>query len=502
MVGLARLLIVPLRALVYTRKFMEPMFWLGAVAFGLSLVLTPIFRDVFRSYGVVDAPDHGRKIHKYPIPRVGGVALACAYAGAYLLLPGHVRVLLQPNLGLVVRLAPAAALIFATGLIDDLLGLKPWQKLIGQVGAAGLAYWAGVRIVGLHFAISDNWLSLPLTMFWLLACTNAFNLVDGMDGLAGGLGMFSTITIFVAALLHGNTPLMLATLPLAACLLGFLCYNFHPATIFLGDSGSLLIGFLLGCYGVIWGQESATLLGMAAPLMALSIPLLDTSLAIARRLLRRQPVFSADRGHIHHKLLDRGMTPRRAALAFYGLSGLVATFALIESGVHTSPMSALIAVAFGLVVWLGIQYLGYAEFSVAGQMLFSGQFQRNLKHQLDMHAIENSIRASGSAEGCWQVVCTASERLGFHCVRMLLDSGQAFVGKPVPSEALTWYLRVPLAGQGYLELRGNMGDLLVASGVGPFLDVLHNCLRPRLDQIALIPETGEAPALLASRSGS
>ena len=165
-------------------------------------------------------------------------------------------------------------------------------------------------------------------------------------------------------------------------------------------------------------------------------------------------------------------------------------------------MSGLIAVLFGLTVWLGIQYLGYAEFSVAGQMLFSGQFQRNLKHQLDMHAIENSIRAAASAEGCWQVVCTASERLGFHCVRMLLDSGQAFVGKPVAAEALTWFLRVPLAGQGYLELRGNMGDLLVAGGIGPFLDLLHNCLRPRLDQISMGPEADDAPALIVSRSGN
>ena len=483
---------------------MEPMFWLGGIAFALSLVLTPIFRDVFRSYGVVDAPDHGRKIHKYPVPRVGGVALACAYLGAFLLLPGHVRLQLQPDLGLVARLAPAAALIFATGLIDDLLGLKPWQKLIGQIGAAGLAYWAGVRIAGLSFLPSDNWGSLPLTIFWLLACTNAFNLVDGMDGLAGGLGLFSTLTMLAAALLHGNTPLVLATLPLAACLLGFLCYNFNPATIFLGDSGSLLIGFLLGCFGVIWGQESATLLGMVAPLMAVSIPLLDTSLAIARRLLRRQSVFSADRGHMHHKLLDRGMTPRRAALAFYGLSILVAAFALVQTGVQSVRWSGVIALAFGLAVWIGIQYLGYAEFSVAGQMLFSGQFQRNLKHQLDMHAVENSIRAAASAEGCWQVVSTASDRLGFQCVRMLLDSGQAFVGKPVAAEAAAWFLRVPLAGQGYLELRGNMGDILVASGIGPFLDVVHNCLRPRLDQIAVLtPDLpGDAPALVASRSGS
>src|SRR5947208_12565007 len=129
--------------------------------------------------------------------------------------------------------------------------------------------------------------------------------MHGGDGLAAGLGLFATLTMAIAALLHGNLTLAIATAPLAGALLGFLRYNFNPASIFLGDSGSLLVGFLLGCYGVLWTQKSATLLGMAAPLMALSIPLLDTALAIVRRFLRHQPIFGADRGHIHHKLLAR-----------------------------------------------------------------------------------------------------------------------------------------------------------------------------------------------------
>ena len=391
---------------------MDSLLWLGAIAFALSLVLTPIFRDVFRSYGVVDAPDQGRKIHKYPIPRVGGVAIACSYVGAFLLVPGHARNVLQHDFSLVVKLAPAAALIFATGLIDDLIGLKPWQKLLGQLGAAGLAYWAGVRISALIWISTDSWWSLPVTLFWLLACTNAFNLVDGMDGLAGGLGLFSTVTICVAALLHGNPALVLATVPLAGCLLGFLFYNFNPATIFLGDSGSLLIGFMLGCYGVIWSQKSATLLGMTAPLMALSIPLLDTSLAIVRRILKKQPIFSADRGHIHHKLLDRGLTPRRAALVFYGVSGLVACFSLLQSVASNNRISGLIVVLFCFVVWGGIQYLGYAEFSLAGRMLFGGEFQRNLKYQLDLHLIEASVRESRDIESCWQAISFSRGKAG------------------------------------------------------------------------------------------
>jgi UDP-GlcNAc:undecaprenyl-phosphate GlcNAc-1-phosphate transferase len=271
---------------------MNSLIWLGCVSFALSLILTPIFRDIFRSYGVVDAPDGGRKLHKYPVPRVGGIAIACSYVGCFFVVPLLSKNPFEDKLSLVWNVLPAFGVIFAVGVIDDLFGLKPWQKLIGQLAAAGLAYWAGVRIVDVVGFHSASWWSMPVTILWLLTTTNAFNLVDGMDGLAAGVGLFATLTIFLAAVLHGNTPLALATFPLAGCLLGFLCYNFNPATIFLGDSGSLLIGFLLGCFGVIWTQKSATFLGMAAPLMALSIPLLDVGLAIVRRALKRQPIFS------------------------------------------------------------------------------------------------------------------------------------------------------------------------------------------------------------------
>ena len=156
-------------------------------------------------------------------------------------------------------------------------------------------------------------MAVPLTILWLVGCSNAFNLIDGLDGLATGVGLFATATAFLSALLTGNIALAIVTAPLLGALLGFLPYNFSPASIFMGDCGSLTVGFLLGCFGVIWSQKSATLLGMTAPLIALAIPLLDTALAIARRFLRRQPVFGADRGHIHHRLLARGFTPRRVA---------------------------------------------------------------------------------------------------------------------------------------------------------------------------------------------
>src|SRR5436190_10487499 len=155
-----------------------------------------------------------------------------------------------------------------------------------------------------------------------------------MDGLAAGIGLFATLTMLLAALSQGNLPLALATAPLAGCLLGFLRYNFNPASIFLGDSGSLLIGFLLGSYSVIWSQKSATLLGMAAPALALALPLLEVGLSIVRRFLGYEAIFTGDRGHIHHRLLDRGFTTRRVALLLYGACGVGASLSLTQGLLH------------------------------------------------------------------------------------------------------------------------------------------------------------------------
>lgn len=477
---------------------MDSLIWLGIVSFVLCLVLTPIFRDVFRSYGVVDQPDHGRKIHKYPIPRVGGIAIAASYVATFLIVQLKTGILNQ-QLALVWRVLPAAAVIFAIGVIDDLWGLKPWQKLIGQFLASVIACASDIRIndvVGLH---SHAWWTYPVTVVWLLACTNAFNLVDGMDGLASGVGLFSTLTIFLAALLSHNAPLAMATLPLAGCLLGFLCYNFNPATIFLGDSGSLLIGFVLGCYGIIWTQKSATLLGMTAPLMALSLPLIDVGLAIVRRFLRRQPIFSPDRGHIHHRLLDRGMSPRQAAILLYGICSIVAVLSLLISVVSNNGVSGLIILMFCAVAWTGIQYLGYAEFSLAGKLLFHGNLQRTLKAQLDLNAFREAIEGAKSAESCAALMHKTAGTFGFELLQASL-AGEIFtwphaVGKPC------WDVRIPLEEGDFVEMRREFADQELAATAGPFIEVLRTGLGYRLSAFraarlkaaaAAIPDSGHA----------
>jgi UDP-GlcNAc:undecaprenyl-phosphate GlcNAc-1-phosphate transferase len=451
--------------------------WLGFRAFIISLVLTPICRDVFRPYGIVDQPDAARKIHRYPIPRVGGLAIAISYLVAYVLVRPEEGSPLAQQLSLVWKLLPGAALAFGIGLLDDLFNLRAWIKLLGQLAAASLACVGGVRILSIGGAPTDAWWNIPLTILWLLACMNAFNLVDGLDGLAVGVGLFATLTVFAAAMMQHNMVLAVATFPLAGALLAFLCYNFNPATIFLGDSGSLLIGFLLGCYAAIWSNKSATLLGMTAPLMALSIPLLDVALAIGRRFLRHQPIFGADRGHIHHRLLDRGFTPRQVVLVLYGLCGLAAAFSLLQGVVHS------------FFVLLGVQYLGYAEFDLAGRLLFGGEFQRSVSAQLDLRKFRAALTAAGTPADCWDVIREGCGTFGFQRVR-LCHAGEIFEYSSDDSGAPGWTVRVPLANGDYVVLARPFASSVLPMVVAPFVDSLREILVEKFPEIA----TSEAKA--------
>ena len=395
--------------------FDSDLLWAGGKAFLIAVVLTPILRDIFRAYNVLDRPGT-RKVHVHPIPRVGGIPIAVAYALSLVSFTGGGFAL--ANSGLPVwKLIPGAALVFATGLIDDFYTLKPLYKLAGQIAAAGVVFWSGLRIEAVGGHDLPVWLSLPLTMFWLLLTTNAFNLIDGLDGLCAGIGLVATLTLSGAALLQGNQPLAHATIPLAGALLGFLFYNLSPATVFLGDSGALLIGFLLGCYGMIWTQKTATLISMTVPLLALSVPLLDVSLAVARRFLRNQPIFSADRGHIHHRLLDQGLTPRRAVLVLYLFAAGAAAFALLLSSPSIGRyQNFVIAIVLGAVL-LGIRRLGYREFHAAGQLLSGGEFQRRLTEKLRLERLKAALDQAGTEESWWSVLEDAAKECGWIAIR-------------------------------------------------------------------------------------
>ena len=433
---------------------MHALFALGLLAFVLCLVLTPLCRDLFLRFGIVDRPDELRKFHLKPIPRIGGIPIVLSYAGALaimlLIAPRGARISVQHS-QLVLELLPAAAVIFLTGVLDDMITLKPWQKLGGQVLAAALAVSLGARISIGHGHAASAWITIPLSLLWLIGCTNAVNLIDGLDGLATGVGLFATVTTLVVALMQGNVGLAMATMPLAGCLLAFLRYNFSPASVFLGDCGSLTIGFMLGCFSLIWSQHTGTLLGMAAPLMVLALPLIDVGLAIGRRFVRSKPIFQGDRGHIHHMVLARGVKPRDAALILYGVSGLAAFFAVLQS-FSSYQFRGLVLLVFFALVWTGINHLGYVELSAARRTLTHRMVLRVLKEEIYMQDLDRALVSARSVDDCWIIVRDACKDLSFASVQMHLQDQSYEATFLNTINDLSWRLTLSLGRKGHLIL--------------------------------------------------
>jgi len=284
-------------------------------------------------------------------------------------------------------------------------------------------------------------------------------------------------------LLQHNMILALATVPLVGALLGFLRYNFNPASIFLGDSGSLTIGFLLGCFGVVWSQKSATILGMTAPLMALGIPILDTGLSIFRRFLRHQPIFGGDRDHIHHRLLNRGFTPRHVALLLYGGASIGAALSLLS--VASNRMGGAVVLLFCAAAWIGIQHLGYTEFSTARRMLFAGTFQQTLDAQLRLRSFEQELAAAKSIEACWGYILDASRTFDFVEARLCV-AGTVYQERLRDTNGdLCWSLRVPLPGRGYVNFVRPHESLVFSMGVAPFVDVVRKTMSAKCEALGL-----------------
>lgn len=477
---------------------MSSLLFLGALSLLISLAVTPAVRGVFRRLDILDHPGNERKIHTTPIPRVGGVAILLSYVAAFgVLLCTHSTgaALVRSALPFIWKLLPAASLVFLVGFLDDIFSLRPWQKLAGQVAGAAFAYQAGIRITAVGginaFGPSHSveWWSCPVTILWLIICMNALNLIDGLDGLAGGIGLVTSVTTLLAALIQSNIALALAILPLVGCLLGFLRYNFNPATIFLGDSGSLFIGFLLGCFGVVWSEKSATMLGMVAPMMALSIPLTDTALAIGRRILRRKPIFGADRGHIHHRLLDLGFSPRQAALLLYGMCAL---FAVLSLAIANHRHELVIIGIFCLAVWAGVEHLEYVEFDVAGRALSEGWFVQLVSAQIALQAFESKLASAVTLEECWRVLRDSYQEFGFTSISAQL--GQDNYSHPGRSSGSpSWHLDISLPGDNRLTLtacRSSASRKVFA----PYADAIRRALEPKLGCLA--PED-VTPSLIA-----
>jgi UDP-GlcNAc:undecaprenyl-phosphate/decaprenyl-phosphate GlcNAc-1-phosphate transferase len=343
---------------------------LFTTALALSLILTPLVRRLCVRRGWLDLPHEERRIHAQALPRLGGVAVYLATLAALptlLLLNNSVTWSLSANRRQLLVVLVPASLVFLLGVYDDLRGAKARVKFIGQGLAASLFYALGGRIEVLSVPLLGA-VKLPVlvgflvTVLWVVMVTNAFNLIDGIDGLAAGAALFSAFVMIVISVVLGHPFVAVLALVLAGALTGFLRYNFNPASIFLGDSGSLFIGFLLAALSVLGVQKASTAVAIAIPLMAFGLPIADTCFAVVRRFISQRPLFGGDREHIHHMLLKRGWSQRRAALVLYGVCALCGLWALLfarDAGVgRTTGLGLFIA---GVALVLAVERLHYHE---------------------------------------------------------------------------------------------------------------------------------------------
>lgn len=369
-------------------------YWvLGLTATGVAYLLTPWVAAFARRIGAVAIADQ-RRIHQGEVPQLGGIAVLVAllvalavgsatdeYVAAALTRPGMSALWLLAGMLLSVL----------CGAVDDVWPLSPVSKLILQIVAASFVLLAGFGIGGVTNPFSGetilfDWLSPPVTLLWVVGITNAFNLIDGLDGLAAGVGLIASGTLFVIALGSGQVEVAIVAIALAGALLGFLYFNFHPASVFLGDSGALLLGFILAVLSIHALQKGATAVVIATPILALGLPIADTALAMLRRLFgppgtgtaaaaseelappssRFAALLRADRDHIHHRLLALGLPQRHAVLLLYAVCLLFNLLAFMAVRARGPDLAILVAVA-AVVAALAIRRLGYDQLALLGR---------------------------------------------------------------------------------------------------------------------------------------
>jgi UDP-GlcNAc:undecaprenyl-phosphate/decaprenyl-phosphate GlcNAc-1-phosphate transferase len=331
-------------------------------------VLTPWLRRLCERYRLVDEPRDQRRVHERPVPRLGGVAifLSMLIALSFLALVHNLLTqTLRPELRGILVFLGCGSLVLLLGIYDDLRGANATVKFVGLAAITVLFYALGGRIESLSVPFIGAVTLHPvigflLTLVWVVGIANAFNLIDGVDGLATGSALFSSLVLLTVSLLQGRTMVAVCALVLTGALAGFLRYNFNPASIFLGDSGSLFVGFSLAALSILGAQKASTAVAVAIPILAFGLPVVDTGVAIARRLLSGKPVFQGDREHIHHMLLQRGWSQRRVALVLYGVSAVFGLLAMlfVNSG---SSLTAVVLFVVGVAVLIALGNLRYHE---------------------------------------------------------------------------------------------------------------------------------------------
>jgi UDP-GlcNAc:undecaprenyl-phosphate GlcNAc-1-phosphate transferase len=454
-----------------------------AAAVVASLALTPVARRLAWRLRVLDNPDGKRKLHKLPVPLLGGVAvyvsLLVGLTTACWMGAGD-----SPLVNLVQVLAPAAGFVCLMGCVDDRWDLHPRLKLLLQVTATlpvALAGFTVNRVVIFGTPWELGWLGVPLTVFWLVGCINALNLLDGLDGLASVVGLSTALMMALIAANEGHPHVSVIAVVLAGVLVGFLVYNLPPASIYLGDSGSMVIGLVVGILAIQGTLKTSATMSITAPAVVMSIPMFDTLLAIVRRKLKGQRFDAADRGHIHHRLLDRGLTNWQVLCVIGSLcllTGAAATFAtLLRNEILAWVTTVTLIVFLVRMRWFGhhelmlVKLLAAAALARLGHWLLSAgtdprpAAMRSVPHQF-AEAWSRLVRDAATAQACR--VGLVLRRASQVCCEETWNAAANATGSPN-----VWSLSVNLA-------RGEWSCELSASGdehAAPRRTVLPHLLR-------------------------
>ena len=301
----------------------------------ISLLMTPVAKKIAEKVGAIDIPKDNRRVHKKPIPLLGGLAIyAATIICMFIFLPMD-RTFTSIVIG--------GTIIMISGVIDDIKDLSPKMKLIFQLCAAVVLVLGDVKVdfITNPFSKGANLFylkafSIPITIFWVVGITNTVNLIDGLDGLAAGVTMIASTSLFFVAMKFGYTNIMIISVIIAGACLGFLPYNFNPAKIFMGDTGALFLGFMLAAISIEGVMKSVATIAVVVPIIILGLPIFDTTFAIFRRLLNGRPIMEADKGHLHHRLLQKGFSQKQTVLILYLISAAFGLTAVLISKVNSS----------------------------------------------------------------------------------------------------------------------------------------------------------------------
>jgi UDP-GlcNAc:undecaprenyl-phosphate GlcNAc-1-phosphate transferase len=398
-----------------------------------------------------------------PIPRLGGVAVCFALPLALvatLYLTAFAAGAIPAFPTMIAQLMAACAILFVVGLVDDLRGVPPVAKIAAQTAASLIVFQGGFRLEAITFLaghdFSLGWFSLPLTVLWLVGVSNAFNLIDGLDGLAGGVALIALACIVPGSMILGHQGTAIYAVALAGALVGFLRYNFPPARIFLGDSGSLVVGFLLAILSVRAATTPAGVTYALLPILALSYLLLDTGIAILRRWLRGDPLSRADSRHIHHQLAALGLSRRRALFVIYSSSAALAAFGF--SATFAPPEITLIITAGGVgalivVIGGGIYWLEYHEFFEAGSSVASAMRNARsvIRDKINARDMAKAIRVASTREQVETLLQESAPKFRFsHMTLTDLESRKRAPGRHTQElQALRlWKLEYPILANG------------------------------------------------------